>query len=97
MRTTSITVFYDSSIDKRVATIFLEGDLQINSARKVKNDLFKAIEKFEYLEVILKNITKIDMAFLHVLQGLKDSAKKYNKTIVYDLELPEEIRSLLSS
>lgn len=95
MKSTSITVFYDSSIDRRVATVFLEGDLELKSAEKIKKDFIAAIEKFEYLEVVLKNISKIDFSFLELLKNLKQSALRYDKTIVYDMELPEEIKEII--
>jgi ABC-type transporter Mla MlaB component len=97
MKSTSITVFYDSSINNKVATIFLEGNLEIKNAGTIKRDFITAIEKFDYMEVVLKNINKIDMGFLQLLKSMRESARKFNKTIKYDLELPEDIRSLIGT
>lgn len=95
MKSTSISVFYDSSIDNRVATVFLEGDLEIKNVDKIKKDFIAAIDRFEYLEVILKNISNIDFHFLELLKNMREAARKFNKTIVYDMELPEEIKEII--
>lgn len=68
------------------AQLFLEGQLVIRNASLLKQELLTALSNSQNLELILKNITKVDMAFIQLIIALQKTAAKDNKSVSVKME-----------
>lgn len=75
--------------------LLLEGQLIIRNANAIKNELIPALNGSQNLEIVCKNITKIDMTFLQILIALQKSASTLKKKLSLDIESNDYMKTLL--
>ena len=75
--------------------ILLEGQLIINNAKAIKSKLLKALSKAQNLELVFRNVIKLDLAVLQLLIALQKSAPSLEKIISFDMEPTDYIKSVL--
>ncbi len=77
--------------------LLLEGQLVIRNAALIKKELLSALTNSQTLELILKDITKVDMAFLQLLVALHKSAAIAGKRISLDIEPTAYMKSVVEN
>lgn len=77
------------------AQLLLEGQLAIRNASLLKKELLTALSNSQNLELILKNITKVDMAFLQLIIALQKNAAKNNKSVSLQMEPSTYLSSII--
>src|SRR5436190_1988881 len=75
--------------------VSMEGQLIIRDGNTIKKELTDALNNSQDLEVVLKNITKIDLAILQLLIALQKSAAMLDKNLSFDIELPEHLQTII--
>lgn len=75
--------------------LLLEGQLISRNGNKVKSELILALNSSENLELVFKNILKMDMAFLQLLIALQKSAARLEKKLSFDIELTDYVKSVM--
>ncbi|MEO6289320.1 MAG: STAS domain-containing protein [Ginsengibacter sp.] len=77
------------------AQILLEGHLLIRNAAIIKKELLSALANSQNLELILRNVTKADMAFLQLLVALQKSTANLEKNLSFDIEPTDYMKSII--
>ncbi len=77
------------------AQILLEGQLIIKNAVIIKKELLSALANSQNLELILRNVTKADMAFLQLLVALQKSTANLEKNLSFDIEPTDYMKSII--
>jgi anti-anti-sigma regulatory factor len=90
----SITTKYASPYNIQ---ILLEGQLTIKNAASIQRDLLSVLNSSQNINLVLKNVVKIDLAVLQLLLALQKSAATHNKKLSFDNELTGNIESVLLS
>lgn len=80
---------------KRV-TIIIEGEFNINTIQLAKNRLIATLKNFDYLDIVLKNIIKIDITAIQLLNFIKHTDLFGQKHFTFQDELDQNFKSLLS-
>lgn len=84
-----------SSTNPGSAQILFEGLLTTRNAAAIKNALTSNLKSCQNLNVVLKNITKIDLAVLQLLIALQKSMASVNKKLLIQIELSEYINTVI--
>ena len=75
--------------------ILLEGQLIIKNAKTIKSKLLEALSNAKNLELVFRNIIKLDLAVLQLLVALQKSAPSLEKNILFDMEPTDYVKSVL--
>jgi hemoglobin len=81
---------------KRIV-ITIEGDLRIKSISMVKERLDIIFDKYDFVDVKLKNIIQFDLSFIQLFYVLKSYHQRNNKQLSLTAELSKEIKNLIIS
>jgi hypothetical protein len=81
---------------KRIV-ITVEGDLRIKSISIVKERLDIIFDKYDFVEVKLKNIIQFDLSFIQLFYVFKSYHQRNNKKLSLNAELSKENKNLLIS
>lgn len=87
-----ITILANSAKNIR---LLLEGQLILKNADLVKKELIAALNTSQNIELVFKNITKIDLSILQLLIAFQKSAAITGKNLSLDIELADTIRSAI--
>ena len=80
---------------KKQNTIFLEGDLTIQSSNELKEVFVKAITGAQALALNMENVTMMDITSLQLLCSLIKTSQKQNQTeLRVDGELPQAFKEI---
>jgi len=82
---------------ENMASIILENELTIFSIESMKDKIIEAVMKYDHVEFALKNINNVDLTFIQLLYSVKKTAEALNKKVSFDVELPDDIKSLLNN
>jgi anti-anti-sigma regulatory factor len=77
--------------------LLLEGQLTIRNAHAIKRELLLALNSSQNLELVFRNMIKIDLAVLQLLIALQKSAARLEKTLSFDIELTDCIQSVMQN
>ena len=88
----SITALSTSTTNTQV---LFEGQLIIKNAQVIKKALLSALNNSQTIEIILRNIIKLDLAVLQLLIALQESAVRLEKKLSFEIDLNDSIRSVL--
>lgn len=80
-----------------MANIILENELTIFSIESMKDKIIEAVMKYDHVEFALKNVNNVDMTFIQLLYSVKKTAETLNKKVSFDVELSDDIKSLLNN
>ena len=75
--------------------LLIEGNFSLANAALVNEKVIPALESFDHLDIVLKNINQIDLAAIQLLYTLKKTQAAIDKTVTIDAELSKEDRSVL--
>ncbi len=82
---------------ENLVNIVLENELTIFSVESMKDMIIEAVMKYDQIGFALKNVNNIDLTFIQLLYSIKKSAKKLNKKVSFDIELSDDMKSLLNN
>ncbi len=85
------------SADNTKTQLLLEGLLVIRNAAIIKKELLSALTNSQNLELIIKDVVKVDVAFLQLLVALQKSAAIADKKIFLDIEPAGYMKSVLQN
>ena len=88
----SITVVSDSDTYIR---LLLEGQLTIKNAGRIKKELTAALHHSENIELVFKNVLRIDLAILQLIIALQKSAAQLQKNLTLDIELTSSTQAVI--
>ncbi len=77
-------------------SIILENELTIFSIESMKDKIIESVMKYDQIEFALKNVNNIDITFIQLLYSIKKTAEELNKKVSFDVELSDDIKSLLN-
>ncbi len=80
--------------DKSIAKIILEGELTLNSASEIKDDLLHTLKKYDGLQIIVQKVGNIDLSCIQLLHATKKSCLNLNKRFSVKLDLPDDLKTL---
>ncbi len=84
-----------TAADPDNSQVLLEGQLIIRNAAIIKEELLSALANSQNLELIFKNVTRADMAFLQLLVSLRKSAEALEKEISIDAESSDYMKAVI--
>lgn len=74
--------------DPNQTRLLLEGLLVIRNAAILKKEFLSALNNSQNLALIIKDVAKIDIAFLQLLVALQKSAAIAEKELSFEIESP---------
>ena len=77
--------------------MLLEGLLVIRNASIIKKEFLSALNNSQNLEIIIRNVTKIDIPFLQLLIALQKSAKVAEKNLSFEIESNSYMKSAIEN
>jgi len=77
--------------------IHLEGELTIKNAEIINNNIKKVFEDFDNVELILNNITEIDVTFMQMYHTIKSFYLPLNKILSMNAEWSKEDKKILAT
>jgi hypothetical protein len=75
--------------------LLLEGQLILKNADLIKKELLAALNSSQHIELVFKNIIKLDLAILQLLVGLQKSAAEPGKNLSFDFQLSDTIQAVI--
>lgn len=82
-------------ISDKTVKIILQGELSLPNTAKIQEKIIPLIENYDVFEVNLKNVNNIDLSCLQLLYALKITLDDYNKNLVFNSDIPEQIKMLI--
>ena len=86
-----------TSVSDSETQILLEGLLIIRHANTIKRQLLLALNVFQNIELVFRNIIKIDMPVLQLLIALQKSAARLDKNLSFDIELTDATKLVIQN
>ena len=77
--------------------IHLEGELTIKNAEIINKSIQKVFEDFDNVELILNNITEIDVTFIQMYHTIKSFYLPLNKILSMNAEWSKEDKKILAT
>ena len=77
--------------------IHLEGELTIKNSEIINNNIKKVFEDFDNVELILNNITEIDVTFIQMHHTIKSFYLPLNKILSMNAEWSKEDKKILAT
>src|SRR5688572_24887884 len=77
--------------------VLLKGQLIIRNGDIIKKELTDALNSSQKLEVVFRDIIKIDLAVLQLLIALQKSAARLEKNLSFDIEFPEHVQTMIKN
>ncbi len=77
--------------------IHLEGELTIKNAEIINNNIKKVFEDFDNVELILNNITEIDVTFIQMYHTIKSFYLPLDKFLTMNAEWSKEDKKILAT
>jgi len=75
--------------------LLLEGQLVIKNAHAIKQGLLTALDCSQNLTLVFSNIIRFDLTILQLVFALQKSASRLQKTISFDMESTDYLRSVI--
>ena len=94
MKNESFSVITNSDNSKNIQVV-LEGQLVIRNAKEIKRELLLALANPLSLELIFRNVIKVDVAVLQLLIALQKSAARLQKKVSFDFETTGYLKSIM--
>lgn len=82
--------------DGQRVMVSLSGELSIQNIVDIKDGLIQLLEDYDKIEIVTKNVENFDIACVQIFYALSRSASHLNKEVTYQINLPEEIMSVIS-
>jgi len=96
MESNSFKINKKAAKDDQSVVVCLSGELSIQNIADIKDGLIQLFEEYDKIEIKTKNVETFDIACVQIFYALSRSAAHLNKEVTYQIDLPEEIMSILS-
>jgi anti-anti-sigma factor len=77
-------------------TISLEGELTLNNATAIRNQLIEALGKCDSLQLKLNQVTSIDLSGIQLLHSLNKTCQYSGKNLAIEISLDRELELLIA-
>lgn len=94
MRNAKITITPNET-DEQYASITMEGDLTLQNAEQIKQNLVQALKQYQYLSLNIENVENIDLPFIQLLYALKKTVVNSGKELQIAALVPEDLQLIL--
>nr|NQU89901.1 STAS domain-containing protein [Bacteroidota bacterium] len=88
---------FEESNSNEEITISLTGELTIDHAHEIEEQIMKYYSRAKSMEFNITNVRGFDLSFYQLLISFKKTCMKDNKKIIFHISLPEEIQKLLEN
>lgn len=95
MKKGSISFIPHNNEDKRKLLVLIEKEANIASEEEFYQSFIGFIDNFDYFYIKIDNIESFDLSFLQLLISIKKTIEKTNKVIEFEINLPDNIKSIL--
>ncbi|MCK5823175.1 MAG: STAS domain-containing protein [Bacteroidales bacterium] len=85
----------NSDKKNKISNIEIQGNLTIKNSDSLKKKLIESEEKYNELNITLKDIEKIDVSAIQLFYSLKKNCNEKNKKIIFNTHFSDEISELL--
>lgn len=92
-----VTVTQKEVDGKKAAGLLIKNELTINNISEVKQEIAPLISNYEHFSLSLREIENIDLSAVQLLYSLRQTLEKKGKGIELDLQLPDELRSIVEN
>lgn len=82
---------------KNKVTIILSNELTIYTIENIKDEIIKAVNKYDDIEISSNNIKNMDLTFVQLINSIQKSAIKKGKKLNVNIELNEENKILFEN
>lgn len=96
MESNSFKIDKKAAKDGQAVEVYLSGELSIQNIVDIKDGLIQLFEKYDKIEIVTRNVESFDIACVQIFYALSRSAAHLNKEVTYQIDLPEEIKSVLA-
>ena len=81
---------------KKEVKVFITGDVSVMNIEPVYNDIKKAFEKADIINIIGNEIENIDLSVIQLLISAKLQAESDKKELKLNLSLPKDVAELIT-
>ncbi len=96
MKNQAISILSYSTAPENVQ-LLLEGQLLIKNAKTIKKELFSALNQYQNIAVVIRNVIRIDLPVLQLLFALQNSCSEFKKNLSFDIELTGYLKFTLQN
>lgn len=82
--------------NERSGKIELTGELSIQYIHDIKKQIEESIKKFDSVEILITDVSIIDLSILQYLISLSKSEKQMNKSFRISFDLEDDLNELLA-
>ena len=76
--------------------VILEGHLTVIEMQNIKDELIPLFETYDFVDIALMNIVKLDLSCVQLLYALKSHFSGIGKTVIVDSELPPDLKTVIN-
>jgi len=81
--------------DNLIYQVNIEGDFTLNSIEEVKQDLNPTVNQCNGIEIVLQNISNLDVSAIQLLISIRKEMELKHKTFDLKMEIPELLQTML--
>ena len=86
-----------NNIENDGVRVVMEGEVTLNNADKIKDEIMNAVNNHASIEVKIHNVTNIDLFCVQLLYSVKKTVNETKKSVLFDVTIPEEFQLLLGN
>ena len=83
------------SKNKGVSEVEFNGQLNINNIEKIAKDLKTNLNFGNSLNIVIKKVENIDLAFIQLIYSLKIKGKKEQNEVSISIDIPKDLKNLI--
>jgi anti-anti-sigma regulatory factor len=92
-----VTITPSGKKGEKKAKMTVEKELTIYTVLEIRESFMEAIEKYNELDVSIREVENLDLSFIQLIESLKKTAEEYQKKISISAELADETRKLVEN
>jgi ABC-type transporter Mla MlaB component len=96
MESKTYTINKKVSKGSKSVLVTLSGELSIQNIVDIKDSLIALLKDYDSMEIVTKKVESFDIACVQIFYALSRSASHLNKKVTYQIDLPEEIQSVIA-
>jgi len=94
MRNLLVSILPDTENNDWV-NINFSGELTIQNLENEYVEIYKAVNKYNFVRITLSQIIELDLAFIQFMYVMKKTDKTTDKTVQFSIELPTSMQNLV--
>lgn len=88
-------IFIAGAASKGADSLVFEGDLSIQHAVAIKNNILEKISESTALKIVVKHEARFDVSFLQLLLAIKAKFQRQGNTFDIEFNINDEAKALL--